>query len=293
MVNNISSDRVIHFLNQHYTKQTISLTVLYKHVLCITLCSPDAPIVMPDLPYATMPEQATFNSHGGRYYNSDWEFSIDVPAGVIPKDQEVTIKMGACAYGPFDIPENYHVASGFICVVANEPFLEPVNLTLEHCLVPLDDQEDSKVVILRSDHSVVSEEKFRFLPLPNTPEISPDTLSFQLRDLCILCAARKTDQSQSSDSNQSNNDQYDSKMDTSSGQDDNTLNVKLGKKRSRSSESLGPDKNRKRMIEYAVLFFEPSLCKRTHPFEVVAFVCHKSTIAMKVRSLCSNVNVMY
>ena len=258
------------------------------------LCSPDVAIVMPDLPYVTVPEQATFNSRGGRYYNSDWEFSIDVPAGAIPKDQEVTIKMGACAYGPFDIPENYHVASGFICVVANKPFLEPVNLTLEHCLVPLDDQEDSKVVILRSDHSVVSEGKLRFLPLPNTPEISPDTLSFQLRDLCILCAARKTDQSQSSDSTQSNNDQDDSKMDTSSGQDDdNTLRVKLGKKRSRSSESLGPDKNRKRMIEYAVLFFEPPLCKKTRPFIVLAFVCHKCTTAMKVRSLCTNVNVMY
>ena len=108
----------------------------------------DVTIMLPDLPYVTKPEQATFNSRGGRYYNSDWDFAIDVPANAIPEDQEVTVKMGACAYGPFDIPDNYHVASGFICIVANKPFLEAVNLTLEHCLVFSDYQEDSIVVHL-------------------------------------------------------------------------------------------------------------------------------------------------
>ena len=109
----------------------------------------DVTIMLPDLPYVTKPEQATFNSRGGRYYNSDWDFAIDVPANAIPEDQEVTVKMGACAYGPFDIPDNYHVASGFICIVANKPFLEAVNLTLEHCLVFSDYQEDSSVVLLQ------------------------------------------------------------------------------------------------------------------------------------------------
>ena len=122
----------------------------------------DVTIMLPDLPYVTKPEQATFNSRGGRYYNSDWDFAIDVPANAIPEDQEVTVKMGACAYGPFDIPDNYHVASGFICIVANKPFLEAVNLTLEHCLVFSDYQEDSSVVVLRSDHSLVSGMKFKF-----------------------------------------------------------------------------------------------------------------------------------
>ena len=118
----------------------------------------DVTIMLPDLPYVTKPEQATFNSRGGRYYNSDWDFAIDVPANAIPEDQEVTVKMGACAYGPFDIPDNYHVASGFICIVANKPFLEAVNLTLEHCLVFSDYQEDSSVV----DSQI-------FLPLPFSP----------------------------------------------------------------------------------------------------------------------------
>ena len=260
--------------------------------------------MLPDLPYVTKPEQATFNSRGGRYYNSDWDFAIDVPANAIPEDQEVTVKMGACAYGPFDIPDNYHVASGFICIVANKPFLEAVNLTLEHCLVFSDYQEDSSVVVLRSDHSLVSGMKFKFLPLPNTPEISPETphLSFQLKDLCILCAASKNEgghlgQPQSSDSNstttaQSTKQDPDVSMDTCSGQDANMLNVNLGKKRSRSTESIGPDKCRKR-VEYVVLFFEPPLCRKTRPFNVLAFVCHNCIIAIKVRLLCQHVTCNY
>ena len=252
--------------------------------------------MLPDLPYVTKPEQATFNSRGGRYYNSDWDFAIDVPANTVPEDQEVTVKMGACAYGPFDIPDNYHVASGFICIVANKPFLEAVNLTLEHCLVFSDYQEDSSVVVLRSDHSLVSGMKFRFLPLPNTPEISPETphLSFQLKDLCILCAALKNEgghfgQPQSSDLNSTTSTKQDPdvSMDTCSGQDT------VGKKRSRSTQSIGPKKYRKRVLEYAVLFFEPPLCRRTRPFNVLAFVCHNCTIAMKVRLLCLHFTCYY
>ena len=67
----------------------------------------------------------------------------------------------------------------------------------------------------------------------------------------------------------------------------------VGKKRSRSTQSIGPKKYRKRILEYAVLFFEPPLCRRTRPFNVLAFVCHNCTIAMKVRLLCLHFTCYY
>ena len=68
----------------------------------------------PDLPYVSPPERVTFTSSDreARYSNSAWNFSISVPVGAVPEGSSITLTVGACYYGPFNIRENYEVATG-------------------------------------------------------------------------------------------------------------------------------------------------------------------------------------
>ena len=231
----------------------------------------------------------------GLYHNSDWDFTLHVPAKAVPEGREITVKIGACSHGPFDIPENYHVASGFICIVASEPFLEPVTLTLEHCLVVPDYQNNSEVAVLKSDHKRVSGEQFRFSVLTNTPpELSLESphLTFQLKELCILCAALKVDENAPMDRSPSpgsepvtiaTTTEHHSPVKQSNTGRDNVLQVHVGHKRRRSNESVSREKRQRKSVEYAALFFEPKLCRKTGgSFNVLAFICRNCVTSRTV-----------
>ena len=231
----------------------------------------------------------------GLYHNSDWDFTLHVPAKAVPEGREITVKVGACSHGPFDIPENYHVASGFICVVASETFLEPVTLTLEHCLIVPDYHNNSEVVVLKSDHKRVSGEQFRFSVLTNTPpELSLESphLTFQLKELCILCAALKVDENAPMDRSPSpgsepvtiaTTTEHHSPVKLSNTGRDNVLHVGVGHKRRHSNESVSGEKRQRKSVEYAALFFEPKVCGKTGgSFYVLLFICRNCVTSIMV-----------
>lgn len=148
---------------------------------------------MPDLHYIEDPTQTTFQSDGGEINLDDYGFSLVVQSQAIPEDQEVTVTVGMCCYGPFSIGENYMLASDFVVIVAdtNAKFGKPVKIVMEHCLILPEYRKCSEVVILRANHLKVTEDNLYTFDQFTNPDLSPDRnqLSFETEDFCILCAA--------------------------------------------------------------------------------------------------------
>ena len=164
---------------------------------------------LPDLPYVNDPESFTFSHEkGGSYYNYELDMKIDAPPGIV-KDGDVKFKVGFCAYGPFAIPQEYHVVTGFMCVCTDSKLDKPVRIQMQHCLQLPSYEKTESVIILRADHLHVTNGQYVFEPLCEfvenrenqqrkkqhvRPHISAEKshLWFELDELCILCGVLKT-----------------------------------------------------------------------------------------------------
>lgn len=146
---------------------------------------------MPYLHYVEEPIQVSFDSKRKLFSLERFGFSIEVPPFAVPVDEEVILEVGICCYGPFSIGKNHLLASDFIVIVTvGSSFSRPINITMEHCLILPEYEKCNEVTILRADHRHTEQGWYNFKPYIH-PEISPDSpsLSFETRDLCILCAA--------------------------------------------------------------------------------------------------------
>lgn len=136
------------------------------------------------------PTHHTFTSVGDELFVSDYFFSLTVPPLAVPEHEQCSLVIGFCCYGPFSISERYLLASDFIVIVAEREFEKPVTVTMEHCLSLPEYRKCSEVAILRADHQRITEEGLYTFNFFTNPDISPvdPTLSFQVKDFCILCA---------------------------------------------------------------------------------------------------------
>ena len=160
---------------------------------------------MPDLDYIEEPIQVSFHSSGGEFLDFDqaYGFSLSVPSMAVPKGQEVNLKIGVCCYGPFSISEHYLLASDFAVVVADNKFVKPVTVTMDHCLVLPEYVRCSNVVVLKANHRNITEDGFYTFEELSYPDFVPDSvvpdstkLTFEIEDFCILCATLRLDISQ-------------------------------------------------------------------------------------------------
>ena len=154
---------------------------------------------MPNLPYIGCISTHSFNASNRKFHDSASEFLMQVPQNAIPEDMSVTIKFGSCSHGPFLLPENCYVITGFYCVVATSNFSLPVRVTLQHCMELTEYKRTSEIMVMRSDlHSITEAGEFIFSPITSYPDISDKApeLSFDVQKFCVLCSVYKPHSSQ-------------------------------------------------------------------------------------------------
>ena len=136
----------------------------------------------------------SFTSSGGDHYDENLDLSLCVSPGTVLGSEQLKLKVGACCYGPFSIPERYFVVTAFYCIVASQMLQKPVTVEMGHCLLMPDYQKSRSVCVLKADHHTVStsdRHSFEFLTHPDIASDRP-YLSFEIQDFCILCGVVKT-----------------------------------------------------------------------------------------------------
>ena len=147
----------------------------------------------------------SFQSIGGEFsdFAQAYGFFLSVPPMAVPDGQKVNLKMGLCCYGPFSISEHYLLASDFAVVVADNKFIKPVTVMMDHSLVLPEYVRCSNVVVLKANHRNITEDGFYTFEELTYPDFVPDSvvpdstkLTFEIEDFCILCATLRLDISQ-------------------------------------------------------------------------------------------------
>ena len=135
-----------------------------------------------------------FKSSGGHHYDENLDLSLSVPPGTVSGNETLKLKVGACCYGPFSIPDKYLVVTAFYCIVANQKLQKPVKVEMGHCLLMPQYQQSGSVRILKADHQTVSTSDRHTFERLTHPEISSDRpyLFFEIQDFSILCGVVET-----------------------------------------------------------------------------------------------------
>jgi len=74
----------------------------------------------------------TFGSNGGVLIIEEHAFKLTVPYGAIEHDVMVEIQVAISLFGPFIIPNEYHLISGFVWIGACYKFNKDLTLEIEH-----------------------------------------------------------------------------------------------------------------------------------------------------------------
>ena len=274
---------------------------------------------LPALPYISDPAVWSFTSSGGQHYDENLDLSLCVPLGTVSENETLKLKVGACCYGPFSVPDRYLVVTAFYCIVASQKLQNPVEVEMGHCLLTPQYQKSRSICVFKADHTRVSTSDKHIFEFLTHPEISSDRpyLSFAIQDFCILCGVVESNPEEQGsvpvvtthaatdnptmtsdeghavqESEQSTLDQLtDTDRDTggqstSSGIQHSgiaTVPKRRQLKRQRSIECDSPAKRHCR-AEYAVLLFEPQNVTSS-PFSFLIFVCEYCHVAIKVRFL--------
>ena len=274
---------------------------------------------LPALPYISDPAVWSFTSSGGQHYDENLDLSLCVPLGTVSENETLKLKVGACCYGPFSIPDRYLVVTAFYCIVANQKLQKPVEMEMGHCLLMPEYQKSRSVCVFRADHKRVSTSDKHIFEFLTHPEISSGKpyLSFAIQDFCILCGVVESNPeeqgsqpsvsvvtthpamnhpSMTSDEGHAVQESEQSTLDqlTDTDRDTEGQNTSSGiqhsgiatvpqrrqLKRQRSIECDSPAKRQCR-AEYAVLLFEPQNVTSS-PFSFFIFVCEYCHVAIKV-----------
>ena len=160
--------------------------------LALDIPKPTGPgdaLLLPTLPYISEPAVWPFTSSGDRLYDEDLDLSLSVPPETVSGGEQLKLKVGACCYGPFSVPDRYLVVTAFYCIVANQKLQKPVKVEMGHCLLMPEYQQSGSVHILKADHQTVSTSDRHIFERLTHPKISSDRpyLSFEIQDFSILC----------------------------------------------------------------------------------------------------------
>ena len=171
---------------------SLSHTILFSALDISEPTGDDLPL--PALPYISDPAMWSFTSSGGDHYDENLDLSLHIPPETVSENETLKLKVGACCYGPFSIPERYFVVTAFYCIVASQKLQKPVTVEMGHCLLLPDYQKSRSICVLKADHHTVSTSDRHSFEFLTHPDIASDRsyLSFEIQDFCILCGVVKT-----------------------------------------------------------------------------------------------------
>ena len=189
-----------------------------------------------------------FSSQGGIYENLEYGLKIFVPRDAVDEGETLEMKILPRIWGPFLVSDQYLLITPYYWIVLSLPIHKPIEISMKHCLKMLEYQTSKEVVILRSDHEIVTRSNLYCFDLfPNLDVVVSDTLSFQIQNSCILCGALE--------SGRANNEMP-----------DGSSTMHNGCK-----------------VVYTLLFFEPEEEKeKQKPFNVLIYACQSYPFAIQV-----------
>ena len=268
---------------------------------------------LPVLPYISKPVLRSFTSSGGCYHDECLDLSLCVPPGTVSGGEQLKLKVGACCYGPFSIPDRYLVVTAFYCIVANQKLQKPVKVKMGHCLLMPQYQKSRSVCVLKADHHTVStsdRHSFQFLTHPDILSDRP-YLFFEIQDFCILCGVVQTKSEEQcshlvtttnvamsvmTDEGHVTHEPEQSSLDQLSDTDKDTGGQRANSDKQHSSAATVPHRHQlKRQhsiecdspakrhcrAEYAILLFEPKNTSSS-PFSFFFYVCQYCKVAIEV-----------
>ena len=143
-------------------------------------------------------------SDGAHIKNWGKEIGIefDIPPGAVPKGRQVDLSVWPCSAGPFQLPEDYKLASPVFLILHSFQCLYDITLTIYHCydLKTKEDCDDMAFLSSPSTPSVIENQKpvyqFKvlskgmFKPSKDYGQVSPKHFC-----LCAVGKRRRTYQS--------------------------------------------------------------------------------------------------
>lgn len=278
--------------------------------------------VLPNLPYLEEPQQCKLSKE-----NNWTNVTFEQKYGLVIKGDSalegIDFKVGICTHGPFAIPDKYRVVTCFLCITASKVLTKPVIIEMQHCVLMPYYKQSKSLLLLHADHRVVSySDEYIFEPCHGSncetyPILSSEvpTLTFEIQELCILCAAidlqcqeqsaarcsdvvfqvsepthlscsnntfPRTQSVSSSASAASESYAKQPSWDSQNDDNDLTFSRKGSLKRQRSKESESSKRVCKDCeVEYALLLTEP--CNKCPPFSVYIFVFENCNTSLEVR----------
>jgi len=103
---------------------------------------------------------------GGSFYHH-YNFSIFVPPGAVSQGECVEIQATASHFGPYYVPDGFYPISNFFWISANYTFKFPVCIIMSHYAKIRSLEDISHLSVLQSCDSVVAEEKYMMIKVPN------------------------------------------------------------------------------------------------------------------------------
>ena len=89
------------------------------------------------------PWQETVTSAGKEISWADIGIELNVPPGAIPEGQPITVSVQPCLSGPFELPEDYELASPVYAISPGMEFIKDVTLFMAH-FTDLQSENDCK-----------------------------------------------------------------------------------------------------------------------------------------------------
>ena len=96
-----------------------------------------------DICFLGDPWQETVTSAGKEIYWPDIGIKIIIPPGAIPKGKPITVSVRPCLSGPFELPEDYELASPVYAISPGLEFNKDVELLMAH-FADLQSEDDCK-----------------------------------------------------------------------------------------------------------------------------------------------------
>ena len=134
---------------------------------------------------------------------------FDIPPGAVPEGRELNLEVWPCTNGPFQLPDDYELASPIFLISPSFEFLSNVTLTMSH-FSKLETEEDCQRMVFLSAPTTPNVREtdngyfYQFKPLRKgifSPHLEYGQVS--LTHFCLLASGRKR-KSPNSDSLPSN-----------------------------------------------------------------------------------------
>ena len=144
--------------------------------------------------------KAVVYSNGNTLSSFPYGYEIIIPPRAVPEEKPITLEVGVSTHGPYTLPQDRYRITDFLCVFADGEFQSPVTVSLSHCLELPEYKQTSSIAVMRADMDEINDNgEYIFRQLDFHPDISDtdSTLSFKLKNFCVLCSVYNYESSRS------------------------------------------------------------------------------------------------